>query len=374
MSGNQHWRVILAGGGTGGHLIPGLALAEEMLRRDPYAEITFVGMEGGIEQKLVPAFGHRLVITASRRATRALGARVLDLARKAWSVWRSRGQCLRLFREQHPHVVVGLGGYSSTAPLLAARSLGLPTVLMEQNAIPGRANRFLARHADLVIAQFEECIPHFPGRPYVEVLGNPVLRSTLAAGAVRAKRAVPSLLVMGGSQGARALNDALCTSASGLRAAVPGLEVIALTGPADAERVRARLEEAGLPGRVIPFSTRMGELYACADVVLARAGATTIAELTALGLPSILVPYPHAADNHQEANARILERAGAAEVVLQEALSPEHLIGLVRDMLAYPLRRVAMRGAARRLGRPDCARGAVDAIEALRADADTRSA
>jgi UDP-N-acetylglucosamine--N-acetylmuramyl-(pentapeptide) pyrophosphoryl-undecaprenol N-acetylglucosamine transferase len=369
----KHWRVVFAGGGTGGHVIPGLALAEEVLARDPYADVTFIGTAGGIEEKLVPTFGHRLVLVGERREGMR-GPKPLRMARQALAVWRSRRECVRLFRDLHPHVVVGLGGFAAAGPILAARGLGLPTVLMEQNAIPGRANRLLARYADTVMAQFEACRPYFPARSRVDIIGNPVLRSTLEDGGSRILSSRPTLLVVGGSQGARPLNAALAAALPMLRQAAPDLETIALTGEADADLMRTRFQEEGMTGRVVPFTIRMGNLYGYADLVVARAGATTIAELTALGLPSMLVPYPFAADNHQEANARILEEAGAAEVVRQSDLTPALFARRVTELLADQRRLAQMAAAARRLGIPEAAPRAVDRMELMREGALARSA
>jgi len=337
--------MVVAGGGTGGHLFPGLAVAE--CAADAGA-VLFVGSATGIEARVVPqtrfAF-HPLAIRGLRgRGWRGAAQLAVQLPAAIARAWRILGE----FRAE---VVVGVGGYASVPIVLAAWLRRVPAVLLEQNAHPGMANRALARLAARVCTTFAEANHYFPPSKVV-LTGNPV--RAFAPPTARA-RAGFTLLVFGGSQGAHRLNEAMAEAAAALRDAVPDLHVIHQTGAADRAALQARYVELGIDADVREFIDDMGAAYHAADLVVCRAGATTVAEVTALGKPAILVPYPFAADDHQRANASVLAARGAAILMLDRELTgaglAETIIGLARDRA----RLLAMGDAARRLAVPDAA-------------------
>jgi len=265
-------------------------------------------------------------------------------------------RALGVLAELRPSLVVGVGGYASVAVVVAAAMRRVPTVLLEQNVVPGAANRWLARFARAVCVGFAESIPYFPAGRAVHT-GNPVRAGILRP---RAARPRPGILVFGGSAGAHRLNQATLDALTLLGPVARDLDVTHQTGGADLDGVRAAYERLRLGVRVEPFITDMGAAYASADVVVARAGAMTCAEVTAVGLPSVLVPYPYAADDHQRRNAEVLAGAGAAELILDAELTGERLAATLRALLEDADRRTAMASHARALGRPDAAARVAD--------------
>ena len=351
---------MIAGGGTGGHLFPGIAVAEALRRRDAGAAVLFVGSARGIEARVVPQTGFALE-TLPIAPLRGQGPR--DRLSALAALARSVGRAREIGATFAPNAIVGLGGYASAPAVVAGRMAGTPIVLLEQNARPGLTTRLLARLADRVCVSFPESAAAFaPGKTVVT--GNPVRWTTGgAAAAGSAVRPGFGILVFGGSAGARTLNAA----GPGLRAAladVPGLRLVHQTGAEAEQRVRAAYASAGVEADVRPFIADMGAAYAAADLVICRAGATTIAELEALGKPAILVPYPYAADDHQRANAESLVRAGAARMVLDAEATPERLAAEVRALRA-PGVLAGMAERMRSLARPDAAERVLDAVEAL---------
>ena len=349
--------VVIAGGGTGGHLFPGIALAHALARRG--AQITFVGTPAGIEVRAVPAAGFALRLIPGAqvrgggpvRAARGVGATIAGVVRAAG-----------LLRELRAGLVVGVGGYASVATVVAARLAGLPIVLLEQNTVPGIASRALGRLAGRVCLGFAEAASFFPAGRTLHT-GNPVRSSVLAAGAE--SRDAPGILVFGGSQGAHRLNEAMLDAVERLGRRLDGVRIRHQTGAADVEHVAAGYARLGRTAAVSSFIDDMGAAYAAADVVVARAGAMSCAEITARGLPSILVPYPHAADDHQRHNAEALVRSGAASMVLDRELSGERLATALGPLLGDGAVRARMAAAARALGRPDAAERVADVCESL---------
>ncbi|HEV8323179.1 MAG TPA: undecaprenyldiphospho-muramoylpentapeptide beta-N-acetylglucosaminyltransferase [Myxococcota bacterium] len=366
-------RLLIAGGGTGGHLFPGLALAEEVMRRDRAAEVLFVGTARGLEAEVVPREGFRLELIEQTglKNVGALGA-VRGLARLPRALWQAR----RIVRRFRPDVTVGVGGYSSGPVVLAAALLGTPTAVLEQNAVPGFTNRVLARFVDAVLVNFDASAAHFPARK-VRVIGNPVRRAVAEADRGAAGAPAPArrkgegevrLLVLGGSQGARALNENVPAAVAALPEALRArVRVRHQSGKAEEEKVRDAYATLGLAAQasVEPFIRAMATAYATADLLVCRAGATTLAELTAAARPSILVPFPHAADDHQTANARAVADAGGAVLLPQSALTPARLAAELSSLLDDPDRLAAMGAAARTLARPDAAALAADTLAAL---------
>jgi UDP-N-acetylglucosamine--N-acetylmuramyl-(pentapeptide) pyrophosphoryl-undecaprenol N-acetylglucosamine transferase len=362
-------KVVIAGGGTGGHLFPGIALAEELTVKRSGHEVLFLGAHGGLEERLLPKLGYKLELLPSLkggfRGLRGLGClRALGV-----SYVRAR----RILLRYKPDVAVGLGGYASVAPLLAAWGVEIPSLLLEQNMIPGRANRRLAWFATEVGVQFAASAHKFPSPKRVRHAGNPLRLELLKAAAATAERNTapsaakesPTLLVLGGSQGARALNEIAIRAWPKLNAFVPKMKMILVAGENDYERTRRAFASADVRGRIVPFCERMEELYAQADVVLARAGATTLAELAVFALPSILIPYPHAADDHQTANAQLYAGAGAAWCIAQNEIETDRLARRIADVALQPERRRQMALAAQRLGKPHAAEEIVERLSAL---------
>lgn len=339
--------MIIAGGGTGGHFFPGLAVAESLNRNGGDA-VLFVGSAYGIEARVVPRtrFPFRPLAI---RGVRGRGWR--GLAQLAWQVPLATLAASRIIGEFRADIVLGVGGYASFPVVLAAWLRRVPSVLLEQNARPGMANRVLARLARRVCTTFPEAARFLP-RGKVVVTGNPVRPFSSAPAPGDGSF---TLLVFGGSQGAHRINEAAAAAAERWAAVVPRLRVIHQTGAADEERLRQRYSEAGVAAEVRAFIDDMGAAYARADLVLCRAGATTVAELTVLGKPAILVPYPYAADDHQRANAEVLAAAGAAVLVLDRDLDGPRLAAIVGELANDRPRLEAMGRAARQLGRPDAA-------------------
>jgi len=339
--------IVLAGGGTGGHIFPALALAEAIRKAEPDAQVRFVGTARGLETKYVPAAGYPLDLVPSAQVTgRGLWRGLTGMVTALRGVGVARAQ----LRARRADLVIGVGGYASVGAVAAAITLGIPTALLEPNALPGRANRVLGRFARRVFVAFEDAIPYFP-RGRAVLTGRPV--RALPRAAARADDGATRLVVTGGSQGARSINRAIAAALPRL-AQISGLAIAHQTGPADLEETRAAYASAHLRSEVEPFFEDMPERIAHADLVVARSGGT-VAEICVAGVASVLVPYPFAADDHQMANARELERAGACAVV-PDAQAQLRLGSLVVELLRDPARRARMAEAALRRGRPNAAR------------------
>lgn len=339
--------MIVAGGGTGGHLFPGLAVAEAVAARGP-AEVLFIGSAYGLEATVIPKTRfpfYPLAIQGLRgRGLRGTAAFAAQLPIAVLQAWRRIGE----FR---PHLVLGVGGYGSVPVVLAAWLRRVPSVLLEQNARPGFANRLLAHVARRVCTTFEESASFFPAGKPVQT-GNPVRQ---LSSAVHPQTGYFTLFVFGGSQGARTINQAAVDAAKIVGERLPGLRIIHQTGAADAEWVERRYAEIGVAAEVLPFIEDMASAYGRANLVVCRAGASTLAELTALGKPAILIPYPFAADDHQRANAEVLVRRGAAEMLLNADCTGERLAGRILALANDPAQRTRMAAAAEQLARPDAA-------------------
>jgi UDP-N-acetylglucosamine--N-acetylmuramyl-(pentapeptide) pyrophosphoryl-undecaprenol N-acetylglucosamine transferase len=356
-------RVLIAGGGTGGHLFPALALAEELTSRG--AAVRFVGTAHGIEARAVPKAGYALdLITVSGLKRTGLGGALRGLAKLPVALWQS----LRIVGAFDPDVVVGVGGYASGPVLVAALVRGRPTAILEQNSIPGVTNRILGRLVRRAYIALEPARAWFPAAKTV-LLGNPVRRAIREAAAEpRAPGAPARVLVVGGSQGAHAINENVAGAVELLARRGRTLALVHQTGAADAGPIAARY--AALGGAAGELTARefiddMAAAYARADLVVGRAGATTIAELGAVGRPAVLVPFPFAADDHQTVNARVLEQAGAACVLPQAELTPARLADTLERLLADDVGRARMAAAMRELGRPAAAAAIADDLATL---------
>jgi UDP-N-acetylglucosamine--N-acetylmuramyl-(pentapeptide) pyrophosphoryl-undecaprenol N-acetylglucosamine transferase len=347
--------VMIMAGGTGGHIFPGLAVAECM--RAAGWEVVWMGAKSGMEARIVPPRGYRMAwIRARALRGKGLLAKLLLPANLLWSFWESGRAVFRL----RPDVVLGMGGYVAFPGGMMASLLARPLAVHEQNAIAGLANRVLAALADKAMVAFPGALKK------AEWTGNPV-RAEIAALAAPderlSKRSGPlRLLVVGGSLGAQALNQAV-PSALALFAPQERPRVVHQAGEAHLEALRENYAAAGVEGELVAFIDDMARRYAEADLVLCRAGATTVAELCAGGIASVLVPFPHAVDDHQSANARFLSERGAAILLPQSEMSAGALAGLLRSLDRSRL--LAMARAARALGKPDAARVVAERCIAL---------
>ena len=358
-------RVVIAGGGTGGHLFPGLAVARALKARVPDSHISFAGTATGIEARVIPSteFGLDLIRSAGLKgksvAARLRGALLVPLGGvDAW----------RLISRRRPDVVIGVGGYSSGPVVAVAALRGIPTMVLEQNAVPGMTNRLLARVVRRAAVSYDRSLEYFGEKAFVS--GNPVRQEFLEVdhdpsrdAAINASRV--RVLVFGGSQGAHAINMALVEAAPRLAAEAETIDLVCQTGAHDFDVVRAAFERHGVQGRVERFIDAMDREMRAAAFVVSRAGATTLAEVTAAGRPAILIPLPTATDDHQRHNARALESAGAAELIEQRELTGKTLADRILALAGDRDRRRRMSAAARMLAKPRAADDIVDAVIAL---------
>ena len=354
-------KVLIAAGGTGGHIYPGIAVANEIMSRDAESEVLFVGTARGLEKKIVPENGFQLsLINSAGLKNVGVVGKIKGLSVLPKSFLEAR----RLIRQFRPHVVVGAGGYVSGPVLLMAAIMGVPTLVMDSNALPGFTNRQLARFIDQAALTFDEALPFF-GKKGV-VTGNPVRREFFEIDA-KERMAEFHLLIFGGSQGARAVNNAMIEALPYLAKFDGKLTITHQTGEADFENVRAAYTDSVfLSADVRPFISDIFVEFGKSDLVVCRAGATTCAELTAAGKASIMVPLPTAADDHQRKNAEALVKAGAAKMILQSDLTGEMLTENIGELIASPASITEMEKAAKLLGRRDAAEMTVDMIEKLK--------
>lgn len=355
--------LLIAGGGTGGHIYPGVAVAEAWIARVPGGAVVWAGNPDGMEGRVVPALGYPFEPVEARRLKNASAAeRLRSLTAMPGALMAAR----RLLRRVDPAAVLGVGGYVSGPVVLAAALSGRPSAVAEQNALPGLTNRLLARFVDRVFTAFPEAEGRLPAGK-VRLLGNPVRQAIREA----ARRATPAgagrrVLVMGGSQGAKALNEKLPPALCALRRRFPDLTVRHQTGRDRDEPVRAAYAAGGFPeARVEPFIDDVAAALLDADLVVARAGATTVAELACVGRPALFVPFPFAADDHQAVNAASLVDAGGARMEREETLTAAHLEAVLAELLADPARLAEMGRRAASRGRPAAADDIVDDLREM---------
>jgi UDP-N-acetylglucosamine--N-acetylmuramyl-(pentapeptide) pyrophosphoryl-undecaprenol N-acetylglucosamine transferase len=369
-------RVVIAGGGTGGHLYPGIAVAREILRRAPDARVTFAGTARGIESRVIPREAFELDVI---RSAGLKGASAAGLLRGIALLPLSGLDAWQVISRRSPDLVIGVGGYSAGPVVFAAAVRRIPTLLLEQNAVPGLTNRLLSRVVTAAAVTYDTTVTYFGRRGFVA--GNPVRPEFFTADSMEpqtdttsmgpqtntdqhrsdAARGRPArILIFGGSQGAHAINMAMVEAAPRLAAHPGGVAVTHQTGERDLERVREAYRRAGLVARVEPFLFAMDREMKDADLVVSRAGATTLAELAAAGRPAVLVPLPTAADDHQRKNAEVVAAAGAADLIEQQDLTGERLAARILGLTVDSARRLAMAEAARKLARPDAAIVIVD--------------
>jgi len=351
-------RIAIAGGGTGGHLFPGIAIAEEILARGNNHKVVFIGTKKGIEHRMLGQLGYELqVIEVEGVKGRGLKALINAAYQIPHSMWQSR-QILERFC---PDVVIGVGGYASGPAVIAAWMMRIPTAIAEQNAMPGITNRILSRFANLIFVTYAQTQDWFP-QSKVIVSGNPV-RKVFAGERVHAKekKECRQLLIFGGSQGAAAININVIMMMPLLQKMKDRLCVLHQTGDREFQIVKQAYEKYELNAQVTPFIVNMADAYAEADLIICRAGATSIAEITAAGKAAILIPFPFAANDHQTKNAEMLDRAGAAVIIKEHELTGENLFGVIEELLSNKKKLWQMEEASAKLGNIRAAAKIVDA-------------
>lgn len=361
MSSYMPLRIMLAGGGTGGHIYPAITIADALREAVPSAQVIFVGSRRGLEKDVVPKAGYELITLDVQGLSRKISWRnAIAVWKAAVGLWGA-AKAIRKFR---PDVVVGTGGYVSGSVVLMASLLGIPTMIQEQNVIPGITNRILSRRVKVVAISYEESRRFFPASAKVRLTGNPIrpsiMRATRARGiaALRLDPSCRTLLVFGGSQGSLAINRAMLSALPKLLK-IPRLQIVHQTGRTGYDEVSEQVRGLGLDAeslgrlKIMPYIYNMEDALAASDLVIGRAGAISISEITARGIPAILIPFPSAAANHQERNARALEEAGAAVMILERELSGERLANTVKELLSDPARLSGMAAASKALGKPE---------------------
>lgn len=366
-------KLLIAGGGTGGHLFPGIAVAEEFLARDPANEVLFVGTERGVEARVLPRLGYRLEqIAAAGIRGKSLFSQLKGVAGLLYGYSQSR----RILKAFQPDVVLGVGGYASAPVLLAARGMLLPRYIHEQNAIPGMSNKLLSRVALKTFISLEESRRFFPKETTL-LTGNPLRRQILDQVADKGGNLEPRtsnlepafhLLVFGGSLGAHSINMAMAEAAPLLAKLGGQLTIMHQTGEKDAAEVEAAYARSAINAQVVPFIDNMAAAYQQADLIICRAGATTIAEVTACGKPCIFIPFPHAVDDHQRRNAEALLKCAAGFMLLERELAPESLAGQITELLNAPQLLRQTGENARGIARLDAARVIVDEMLPVRTE------
>ncbi len=348
-------KLIMAGGGTGGHLFPALALAEEFKNADIDIEIIFTGSKGRLEETIVPGYGYELYLFDIEALKKRSG---LGRIRSLFKALKAVMNAMTMLRQLKPDGVIGSGSYSSGPVLMAASLMGVKTAIMEQNAMPGFTNRILGKFVDRIYIAFEEAGKYFPeGRTVV--VGNPVRKEILS---VMEKRKTLrdggkfNLFVFGGSQGATAINASFLDAAEYLTDIWGDLNVVHQSGDEGFTMVENAYKRKGLKVSLSKFIENMADVYATSDLVICRAGATSIAELTSLGVASVLVPYPFASDDHQEINARSMEKRGAAVIIKQDELTGKILADVIREFYENRGELAKVESSARAMGKPDASK------------------
>ncbi len=365
-------RVILSGGGTGGHIYPAVSIAKEIKKQYKDAELLFIGTEKGLESSIVPKEGFKLLTIKVRGFERKFSlGNVTAVTQSFVSLFKVS----KLIRDFKPDIVIGTGGYVCGSVLLAAALMNVPTLIHEQNAFPGVTNKILARLVDIIAVNFPEAKKYFPKSDKVIVTGNPIRGNMLSISRDEGikefgfSKELPVVFVVGGSRGARRLNESVLLLAKQC-VMKKSFQMLHMTGETQYDDIMGKYKAEGIDTgaenlRVMPYLYNMPYALAAGDIIISRCGASTLSEITALGKPSILIPYPYATDNHQEYNARALEKNGAAIVILERDLNADILYDEVCDMLNKPEKISNMGMKSKELGRTDAAYVIVKAAERL---------
>jgi UDP-N-acetylglucosamine--N-acetylmuramyl-(pentapeptide) pyrophosphoryl-undecaprenol N-acetylglucosamine transferase len=356
--------IVIAGGGTGGHLFPGIAVAKELKKKINDLRVLFVGTTKGVEAKIIPREGFEIRFI---RSEGLVGRGLYGSVRSALKIPLSLVDSFRLLKEVRPKLVFGVGGYSSGPLVLCAYLMGIPTIVHEQNTVPGFANKLLGKFVNTVAVTYHESMDFFP-RNKTYLTGNPI-REEIVKGERERGYGIFSLdkgrftiFVFGGSRGASSINNAMGEALTYLKDYRDNIQFLHQTGEEDFESMKGLYHARGFKGTVIPFAYEMADAYAVSDLVISRAGATTLSEITACGKAVILVPYPFAAGNHQEANAKKLWDLGAAQVILDKGLNGKTLSDHIRHLLEDPEAIGEMERTSRSLGVRDATGKVVELI------------
>jgi UDP-N-acetylglucosamine--N-acetylmuramyl-(pentapeptide) pyrophosphoryl-undecaprenol N-acetylglucosamine transferase len=374
-------KIIIAGGGTGGHLYPGIAVAEEFIKRGSEKtgqgqkkqktnffvqiskeNIIFVGTIKGIESKVIPKEGFNIKFL---RAEGVIGKSFLKKIKALFIFLLSLFDAYKILKETRPDIVIGVGGYASVSIVLVASLLRIPTIILEQNTTPGLANRILSRFVDAIAITYQESMLFFP-KNKIFLTGNPIREKVLKGNAALAYKIFSlnedkfKIFIFGGSLGASSINNYVCEALNHLLDLRKKIQFLHQTGEKDYEKVKNVYNKLGFKGVVLPYIYEMAEAYKIADIVISRAGASTLSEITALGKPAILIPYPYAASNHQEKNARKLQEIGAARMILEKDLSAEVLAKAIRELFENERLRKDMQKIAAAFGKINAAAEVVD--------------
>ena len=354
--------LMIAGGGTGGHIYPAIAIAREYLARNASRSVVFVGTEKGLEKQIVPKAGFPLEFI-SVGGLKGKGG--LDLLRNLARLPMGFVQAWRLIGRYRPAVVLGVGGYSSGPVLVAAALRRVPTMIHEQNAYPGLTNRLLAKVVRTVAVAFSDALPRLKRTDGV-VTGNPIRKEFFEVSRPVVAAPRKQLLIFGGSQGSRTLNEAMTGALLFMAPLKDTLQIVHQTGPKDVAAVTAAYRDSAFAGsRIVPYLDPIVDEIAAADLIVARAGAMTIGELAAVGRASILIPFAAATNNHQEMNARVVEQAGGAIVITESELTPERLAGAISTVLGDPTRVARMGESAKTLSSQNATSNIVDLIDKI---------
>lgn len=358
-------RIVIAGGGTGGHLFPGIAIAEEFLKRDDKTQVIFIGTKKGIEGKLLDQLGYELkTINIEGLKGRGLEALAKGVYQVPQSMWQSR----RILKQFSPHLVIGVGGYASGPAVLTAHFMGIPTAIAEQNAVPGVTNRILGKFVNIVFVTYAKTATWF-AKNKVILSGNPVRAVFIAERKPdKEKKDFWQLLIFGGSQGAAAINKAMVNMLPQLQKIKNKIHIVHQTGARQIEKVRQSYKVSGIKAKVLPFIVDMAGAYQSADLIICRAGATSLSEITASGKAAILIPYPWAADDHQTKNAQAMADAGAAVMINERELTGGKLFGVIENLLYDEQKLKKMEKKSAELGNINAAKNIVDVCIKLAAD------
>lgn len=359
--------IVIAGGGTGGHVFPALAVARELARTFPGIKITFAGTARGLEAKIIPKEGYDLKFI---RSEGLVGKSAYATVRSLLKIFLSLKDSYKILKDIKPDVVMGVGGYSSGPVLLCARLMGIPTIIHEQNTMPGLANRVLGKFVDTVAVTYHESIRFFPHDRTV-ITGNPVREEIFTGSREEGRRTFSleeglfTIFVFGGSAGATRINEAVAEALAYLEPYKERIQFLHQTGNRDFDAIKEKYLAREFKGTVVPFAYEMADAYAVADLIISRAGATTLAELTSCGKASILVPYPYAAANHQEINAKKLWDMGAAQIIIERDLNGKTLSDMIKYLMEDPDNIAEMERISKSLGTRDATKKVVDLIKVL---------
>ncbi len=359
-------RIVLSAGGTGGHIFPALAVADELRSRSPRIEILFIGGDKGPERRLAEKSGLRFVSLPARGV---LGKRFAPISSFGWLI-RSLRKCRRVIRDFDPEVVLGFGSYAAFMPVFWATVKGKTSAIHEQNAQPGLTNKILGKRVKRVFVSFPETASYFKEEKVI-VTGNPVRKDLISLRHSephsKGQKESGHVLILGGSQGARGINDAILRVLTSFRD--QNILIWHQTGWLDFDRVKAEYQSLGCdPGQVTAFIDNMATAYAWADIVVCRAGASTLTELAVIGKPSLLIPFPFAVNEHQLRNAKLMEKAGAAIVVEQKYIQDIDLSQMIIDLISVPGKLQEMALKAYNMGNPGAAEKIVDELEDMRSE------